>query len=31
VPEQQVPEVTLPPEPAANPLRSKQPMFNLGE
>jgi hypothetical protein len=31
VPEQQVPEVTSQPQPAAKPARSKQPMFNLGE
>src|SRR5580658_5821113 len=31
VPEQQVPEVTLPPEPVAKPARCKQPMLNLGE
>src|SRR5271170_4949892 len=31
VPEQQLPEVTFPPAPAAKPARSKQPMLNLGE
>ncbi len=31
VPEQQVPKVTSQPQPTANPARSKQPMFNLGE
>jgi hypothetical protein len=31
VPEQQAPEVTSQPQPAAKPARSKQPMFNLGE
>jgi hypothetical protein len=31
VPEQQVPEVELQPEPVTKPARSKHPMFNLGE
>ena len=31
VPEQQVPEVELQPEPAAKPARPKHPMLNLGE
>jgi len=31
VPEQQVPDVQLQPEPAAKPSRPKHPMLNLGE